>query len=95
MYGEAWDAHCAPMRGFMNQATSIRYNIHTYMRVRVKIRYKNVLPCLIFIYRFRLVGSPSDWKNASITFYEGEFYNGKDQSFFRDASSFSMNDFGR
>ena len=25
IYGEAWDAHCAPMRGFMNQATSIRY----------------------------------------------------------------------
>jgi len=66
IYGEAWDAHCAPMRGFMNQATSIR-----------------------------LVGSPSDWKDDSITFFEGEFYNGKDQSFFRDASSFSMNDFGR
>ena len=50
MYGEAWNAHCAPMRGFMNQATSIRYNIYLYACMCViKIRYENVLPCLIFI----------------------------------------------
>ena len=40
IYGEAWDAHCAPMRGFMNQATSIRYvYIPICVYVCDKIRY--------------------------------------------------------
>ena len=50
IYGEAWDAHCAPMRGFMNQATSIRYiYIYIHIYIYIKIRYKNELSCLIFI----------------------------------------------
>ena len=39
MYGEAWNAHCAPMRGFMNQATSIRYiYIYIYLYACINMR---------------------------------------------------------
>ena len=48
-----------------------------------------------FLYPFSLAGSPSGGRYDSLTFYEGQNYNGKQQSFFHDAPSFRHDDFGR
>ena len=47
---------------------------------------------------FRLVGSVHDYNYETLTFYENEFFSGRDQVFHDDAPHFEgqfLNDFGR
>ena len=49
----------------------------------------------IFLSFNRLTGAPNGWMYDTINFYEGELYNGREQYFYGDSSSFQIDNFGK
>merc|ERR1712038_1733802 len=43
----------------------------------------------------RLSGAPNGWMYDTINFYEGQLYNGREQYFYGDATSFQYDNFGQ
>jgi len=43
----------------------------------------------------RLTGAPNGWMYDTINFYEGQLYNGREQYFYGDATSFQYDNFGQ
>jgi len=43
----------------------------------------------------RLTGAPNGWRYDTINFYEGTLYNGREQYFYGDQTSFQYDNFGR